>query len=175
MKPFTKISMLLLAMITIFSCNKLDELTEFDITQDFSTAVNVNVVEDSAGAAQTWSQSSTINLATNDEIQSNLDLIQDVKLNSLTFKVINFTGVEGAIATEASISFGDTVIAVADITLEDSTTIYSIGSSSELNAIANDLKNATQISATVSGTVTSTPVQFDVFISLDVTTTIDVL
>ena len=175
MKTFTKISMLLLAMITIFSCNKLDELTEFDITQDFSTAVNVNVVEDSAGAAQTWSQSSTINLATNDEIQSNLDLIQDVKLNSLTFKVINFTGVEGAIATESSISFGDTVIAVADITLEDSTTIYSIGSSSELNAIANDLKNATQISATVSGTVTSTPVQFDVFISLDVTTTIDVL
>ena len=76
--------MLLLAMITIFSCNKLDELTEFDIT------------------------------------------------------------------------------------LEDSTTIYSIGSSSELNSIANDLKNTPQISATLSGSVTSTPVQFDVFMSLDV-------
>lgn len=89
--------------------------------------------------------------------------------------MINFTGVEGAIATEASLRFEDTVISVADINLEDSTTIYSVGSSSELNAIGNDLKNATQITATVSGSVTSTPVKFDVYISLDVTTTIDVL
>ncbi len=175
MKYFTKTSMLMLAMITIFSCNKLDELTEFDITQDFTTTVNVDITEDSEGAAQSWSQSSTINLASNQEIQANLDLVQDVQINSLTFKIINFIGIEDAIATEASLGFGDTVIAVADINLEDSTTIYSVGSSSQLNAIANDLKNAAQITATVSGTVTSTPVKFDVVISLDVTTTIDVL
>ena len=137
--------------------------------------VYVDVIEDSEGAVQIWSQSATLDIASNDQIQENLDLIQDVKISSITFKIINFTGVEGAVATEASLSFGDTVIEVADIELEDNTSVYTIGSSSELNAIANDLKNATEITTTASGTVTSSPVKFDVFISLDITTTMDVL
>ena len=175
MKLFTKISVLFLIAIAFYSCDKLDELTEFKITQDFSTTVNVDVIEDSEGDVQSWSQSSTIDIASNQDIQDNLDLIQDVRINSVTFKVINFTGVEGAIATEASLSFGDTIIEVSDIELEDSTTIYSIGSSSELNAIANELKNVSEITTTASGKVTSTPIRFDIYISLDVTTTIDVL
>ena len=175
MKKTSKTSVLLFAMITIFSCDKLDELTEFDITKDFSTTVNVNLIEDSDGTAQTWTQTSTINLETIEEIQSNLDLIKSIKINSLTFKVINFTGAEGAIATEASLNFGETVIAVNDINLEDSSTVYSIGSSLELSTIANDLKNTSQITATSTGTVSSTPARFDIVITLDVTTTIDVL
>ena len=175
MKKTTKTSVLLFAMITIFSCDKLDELTEFDITKDFSTTVNVNLIEDSDGTAQTWRQTSTINLETIEEIQSNLDLIKSIKINSLTFKVINFTGTEGAIATEASLNFGETVIAVNDINLEDSSTVYSIGSSLELSTIANDLKKTSQITATSTGTVSSTPARFDIVITLDVTTTIDVL
>jgi hypothetical protein len=175
MKLIKKINVLLLATITFFSCDKLDELTEFDITEDFSTTLNVTVIEDSNGTAQTWTETSTINLETNEEIQTNLDVIQGVKINSLTFNVINFTGAEGATATEVSLSFGDTVIAVADINLEDSITVYSVGSSSELNTIANDLKNTSEITATSIGTVSSTQVRFDLVITLDVTTTIDVL
>ena len=34
-------------MATAFSCDKLDELTEFNITQDFSSVVYVDVIEDS--------------------------------------------------------------------------------------------------------------------------------
>ena len=175
MKKFKKIGALFVAMTVLFSCDKFDDLTEFNITQEFNTTVNVNVIEDSEGATQSWSQSSTINLASNDQVQQNIDLVQDVRINSLTFKIVDFTGIEGAIATEASLSFGDTVIEVADIELEDNTSVYTIGSSSELNAIANDLKNATEITTTASGTVTSSPVKFDVFISLDITTTMDVL
>jgi len=102
MKLITKINVLLLATITLLSCDKLDKLTEFDITEDFSTTLNVTVTEDSNGTAQTWTETSTINLGTNEEIQTNLDVIQGVKINSLTFNVINFTGAEGATATEVS-------------------------------------------------------------------------
>lgn len=175
MKKLTKISALFIVTALLFSCDKLDELTEFNITQDFNTIINVNVTEDSEGATQSWSKSSIISLASNDQVQQNIDLVQDVRINSLTFKIVDFTGIEGAIATEASLSFGDTVIEVADIVLDDNTSTYTIGSSSELNAIANDLKNATEITTTASGTVTSSPIRFDVFISLDVTTTMDVM
>jgi hypothetical protein len=51
MKLIKKINVLLLATITFFSCDKLDELTEFDLTQDFSTSLNVTVIEDSNGTS----------------------------------------------------------------------------------------------------------------------------
>jgi hypothetical protein len=77
---------------------------------------------------------------------------------------------------DASLRFGDdTLIALEDINLEDSSTTYSVGTAQQLNTIANDLKNASEIMATVNGTVASSPVRFDVVIVLDVTTTIDVL
>ena len=47
----SKFSATLLATFTIFSCDKLDELTEFDLTQDFSTSLNVTVIEDSNGTS----------------------------------------------------------------------------------------------------------------------------
>jgi len=176
MCKFKNIGLFLIALITIVSCSKLDELTEFDISDNFKTTLNINVTEDSEGEPQSWSQSSTVDLADNNEIESSLDLIQDVKINSLTFKIINFTGVENATAIDASLRFGDdTLIALEDINFEDSSTTYSVGTAQQLNTIANDLKNASEIMATVNGTVASSPVRFDVVIVLDVTTTIDVL
>jgi len=175
MKIASKISLLLLTVITTFSCGELDELTEFDITQDFDTTINVDITDDSEGQPQSWSQSSTINLADNEQVQANLDLVQDVNINSLTFTIINFVGVENTMATEVSLSFGETVISLEDIDLQDNTTIYSLGTSSELNTIANDLKDTSEITATINGTVTSTPVKFDVVITLDVTTTFDII
>jgi len=96
-------------------------------------------------------------------------------INSLTFKILNFEGEENAMVTEASISFGDTTIDVEDINLNDNTTIYNLGTTAQLNTIANTLKDVSEITIAVSGTVSSTPVKFDVIISLDVTTTINIL
>ena len=175
MKIFAKISVLLLMMISVCSCDDLDELTEFDITEDFSATFNVNIPE---GESLTFTQTSSINIASNQEIQDNLDLLQNVTLNSLTYEINNFVGVEGATVTEASINFSGTTIAVADINLQESdtnNTVYPIGDSAQLNAIANDLENNTEITATVTGTVNAAPVQFDVIVTLDVTVTIDVL
>jgi hypothetical protein len=105
MCKFKNVGLFLIALITIVSCSKLDELTEFDISDNFKTTLNINVTEDSEGEPQSWSQSSTVDLADNNEIESSLDLIQDVKINSLTFKIINFTGVENATAYRCEFTF----------------------------------------------------------------------
>ncbi|WP_282030642.1 hypothetical protein [Winogradskyella eximia] len=178
MKIKTKLSVLLLIMITAFSCEDLDELTEFDITEDFTTTYNISVPEDSEGMPQSFSESATIDIAENEEIQDNLDLLQDVTLNSLSYEIANFSGAQDATLTEATLNFGSVSISISNINLQQSdidNTIYEIADTSLLNAIADALENNIAINASVTGTVSATPVVFDIIINLDVTATVDVL
>tara|TARA_R110002111_G_scaffold18_5_gene206 strand:+ start:1921 stop:2499 length:579 start_codon:yes stop_codon:yes gene_type:complete len=178
MKIKTKLSVLLLVMITAFSCEDLDELTEFDITEDFTTTYNISVPEDSEGMPQSFSESTTIDIAENEEIQDNLDLLQDVTLNSLSYEIANFSGAQDATLTEATLNFGSVSISISNINLQQSdidNTIYEIADTSLLNAIADALENNIAINASVTGTVSATPVVFDIIINLDVTATVDVL
>ena len=178
MKIKTNLSVLLLVMITAFSCEDLDELTEFDITEDFTTTYNISVPEDSEGMPQSFSESATIDIAENEEIQDNLDLLQDVTLNSLSYEIANFSGAQDATLTEATLNFGSVSISISNINLQQSdidNTIYEIADTSLLNAIADALENNIAINASVTGTVSATPVVFDIIINLDVTATVDVL
>jgi hypothetical protein len=177
-KISSKLGVLLLMIVSLWACEEIDELSEFDITEDFSTTYTINLPEDSNGMPQSFTQVETVNIASNQQIQDNLDLIQDVTLNSLTYEISDFTGVEDAVVSEASLSFADITIAIADIDLQasdDTNTVYTISNSEQLNAIANALETNNEITATVTGTVSATPVTFDVIVNLDVTVTIDVL
>ena len=78
MKITTKVGVLLLLMVTAFSCNDLDELTEFDVTQDFSRTFNVSVPEGAEGEPQSINQTSTIDITANQAIEQNIDLVQDI-------------------------------------------------------------------------------------------------
>lgn len=178
MKITTKIGALLLLILASFSCDDLDELTEFDITQDFSTSINISVTEDSEGQSQSISQSSILDITTNQEIEDNLDLIQDISVNELTYEITNYSGVDDAILSDGVLTFGSSTITVASINLQQSdldNTVYTINDTSVINAVANDLENNSMINMTVSGTVSATPVVFEVLIYADITTTIDIL
>ena len=177
MKITKQLSLLFLVMITAFSCDELDELTEFDITDDFSTTVTITALENEG----MFNQFTTIDLGSNPEISDNLSLIQNISLNSLSYEISNFSpgeGAEDAVITEASLTLGSTTISVENINLktsDDNNIVYDIEDVSLLNAIANSLESDTAITASVNGTVDSTPVTFDVIINIDVTVTIDVL
>ena len=177
MKITSKITALFLIIMTITSCDKADELTKLDFKNDFSTTINVDITEDSDGEPQNWDEtSSTINLASIEEIQA--DLIDNVRINALKFEIDNFVGEDNSVVSEASISFGTTEISVSNINLQEydaNNTVSSIGTAAELNAIATALKTTPEIIARAKGTISSTPVKFDVIITLDVTTTVDVL
>jgi hypothetical protein len=178
MKITKALNLLLLVMLTAFSCDALDELTEFDITEDFSTTFNIDVPNAGEGMSATFMNSATIDLASNQDIQDNLDVIQNVTLNALTYEIMNFSGAEGAMITEASLNLGSTTISVAAIDLQQSDTdneVYTITDTSLLNAIASALESSTAITASVTGTVNATPVTFDVEINLDVTVSVDLL
>ena len=145
MNKFKTLSIFCLTLLTLVSCNELDELTEFDVSQNLDATLRVDITEDSGGEPQNWSAATSVDISDNAEIQANLDLIESVMINSLTFKILNFEGEENAMVTDASISFGDTTIDVEDINLNDNTTTYNLGTTAQLNTIANTLKDVSQI------------------------------
>lgn len=160
----------------IFSCDKLDELTEFDINEDFNTTINVALTEDSEGEAVNLAKTAIINIAGNQDIQDNLSLIQDVVINSITYQIDNYVGGDDVTVTSASLSFASTVISVADINLKqsnDGNTVYTISDAAQLNAIGNYLESNSSVNVTLSGTISSTPAQFNVKITMDTTVTVD--
>lgn len=173
-----KINLVLLLILTVFNCSEIDKLTEFDVTDDFNTTIEISIPDNDGGNSITLSESSTIDIATNAEIKKNLNLIQDITINSLTYEVSDFTGAENATITNVSLNIGETTIAVNDVNLkqsDDNNTIYSIENASQLKSIAAYLKNASSVTVTLSGTLSATPVTFDVIIELDSTFTIDVI
>lgn len=174
----TKISILLLALVTVLSCDELDKLTEFDVTEDFRTSVSIVLEDNNGGMASSLNESSTIDIASNQDIKDNLDLIESITINALTYEISNFTGASGTTITQASINFADQSIAVDDINLSEAdsnNTLFTISDSDKIGNIATYLKTNNVLTVTVSGTVSNTPASFDVIVDLDATVKIDVI
>jgi len=171
-----KFILLLLVMTTAFSCDEVGELTDFDITDGFAETFTIAISGDSDDMPQSFTETVSIDLASNQDILDNIDLIENVDLNSATYEISNFVGMEGTTVTEASINFSGIFISVENIDLQQSdidNTVYTIADSSVLNSIADILQNNTSVIATMTGTVDSAPVTFDVIVTLNVTVTVD--
>ena len=162
----------------VCSCDALDELTEFDINQDFETTIHVVLTEDSEGEPVPITETSTIDISSNQEIQDNLELLQNVSINIITFQVDNVIGTEDARITNINLNFANTSITIDDLNLkqsDDNNTIYTINDSVQLNAISNYLENNTNMTITLNATISEAPAQFQLQLTLDTTVTVDVL
>ncbi len=179
MRFFSKNRLLFLtAMITLSSCDKVDELTTIDISQDFEDTVNVVLTENSEGAAIAFEQSTTIDISSNTRIKENLKLIESVSIESFTYQFSNFDGVDGVMLSDASITVADITIAIDDVAIDTASsagTIYTLTDASFLEAMAISLKNNPAITATFAATISSSPVTFDITFTIDATVTIDAL
>lgn len=167
MKFPLKITYLLLIISMIFSCDKVDELTDIDVTEDFEATVNVDLTEDSEGAAIGFEKSKTIDIASNEEIKENLDLIEAVSINSFTYQFMNYEGPDGGMLSDASISIEGATIAIDDVDIDaasSASTVYTLTDTSFLEALAASLKNNPEVTVTLGATISSAPVSFDVAI-----------
>ena len=176
MKFLSKITCLLLMIITVLSCDKVDELTNFDVTEDFDTTISVDITEDSEDIG--FEESITIDIASNDRIQENLKLIDEVSIASLTYQFMDYDALDAVTLSDASITMAGITIEIDDIDVEAASsagTVYTVTNTSLLEAIASSLKNNPEVTATFAATISSSPVSFDVIVTLDATVTIDVL
>lgn len=176
MKHLIKISALLFITTIIYSCDAVDELTQFDVDGNFTAAILVDIEKAEEGEEQSFEHTGTINITENQDVQDNINLIENISITQLSYEFENYSGVSGAIITSASISFGNTVIGVNDLNIEqldNGNIVFNVTNASQLNAIANALQSNPELTITISGTIDQSPATFTTQITIGAIFTVD--
>ncbi|GGZ77485.1 hypothetical protein [Algibacter mikhailovii] len=174
----TKATLLIILLLNVLSCDEIDKLTEFDVRDNFESVFRISESANSEGQPVSITETVTVDISTNQEIADNLNLIQSIAIESITFKIENFSGNDNITLSNASIAFNNEIITLEDINLssaEGSGTVYNIGTASNYNTIANILKNDPSVTAKISGTISEIPVSFDLRLKVDLKVVIDVI
>ncbi|MCH4553624.1 hypothetical protein [Aestuariibaculum lutulentum] len=171
-----KLPVLATILFTFFSCEELDKLTEFNVSDNFGTTLEISIPED---ASTTWSQEVSVDLASNEQVQQNLDYVQNVTITNLSFEITDYVGAVDTQLTEVSINIAGTSITINEAiilkTADDNNQTFPIGTKEQWAIIAAYLKQAESVTATLTGIVSATPVEFNVVIDVKATITIDVI
>ncbi|WP_336092361.1 hypothetical protein [Leeuwenhoekiella sp. CH_XMU1409-2] len=154
-------------------------MTEFDADETIIKDLTITVAE----GETTFSESVSISID-NEDVQDNLDKIENVQIEKLTYQIISVSGTEDVIASgsfsAASSSFpwfsysdGDTVNLTAAAAAG---TVYEIEvDQTFVDAFEADLRNGATATLSASGTVSDAPVTFVVRITADVKVTVDAI
>lgn len=138
--------------LTLFSCDTVDDLTEVTFNTSLTEKIAVHVNQTS-GTATSFNESIVLNLD-NTDTHDYLNDINNISINSLSYKIINFSGdPTGVIDVEF---FVDGVSLLTDDfivkTKADSGQIFEVTNTTQLNQIASALKNQQQVTAKYEGT-----------------------
>lgn len=169
----------LLALAVVFSITSCDEELG---NIDFSTVINKTIavhVDQTTGTAHAFDTSELMSLD-NADTHDYLNQIESISINSLSYKLQNFTGDEtGTVDVTFYIDnlalYTDTGINVKNTV--DAATLVTITDTAFLNQIANALVNNQQVTAKYIGNATcdAAPMDFEVAVTLDITVTANAL
>ncbi|RMB58590.1 hypothetical protein EAX61_09845 [Dokdonia sinensis] len=164
----------ILLFSTFIACDDVDELTEIDTTFTMTESFDV-AVQAGDDELQSFTETATFNLAEDDDVADNLSSIEEVTINSLTYRFSNVVGI-GARITSAQLSVGSTTISLAAVTPSDAgSQVFTVADTAALNTIATALRNNPQATVTYSGEVADAPLAFTLTASMNVTVVVDVL
>ncbi len=175
MKHITLFTFSLILSLMFLSCDEDNEIEEVDFNQTISTALIVDLPDDSAGDPVTFAEVEAIDFSTVQQIQDNIDDIQNSTIDALSFEIENYTGASNIMATNASLEFNNTILQLQDIDLQQAdsnNTIFPIDDPAVLTALESALQSSnTTMTVILNATLNSTPVYFEVVFYLDVTVT----
>ncbi len=177
MKNLIKFLAVLVLIFGYTSCDEIDKLTEVDLSTTVTENIPV-IVDDGAGESVNISNSIDINIG--DYIDAAyLSKIEEVKINSMTYKVINFSGDTAGVMTVDLMA--DSVILdtqTGEVVKDhaDMATVFPIDDTAALSIIANNLKNGSNVTFAVDGTsINDGGMSFEIEITLSLKITADVL
>lgn len=159
------------------SCGSLDDVLELKVENSLTESIPVSVLQ-TASTAVAFDLSSTVNLNTGDLAQY-IDKISAIKINTLTYKFIDFTGnADGTIPT-GTLKFDDVVIGeLTDFNISAAAvagTTFEITDAVKLNLIASNFVNNAEVTVKLIGTVLSEAgaMDFKVEVFMNMTATIN--
>ncbi len=163
--------------LLITSCDSLSDAVELKVENSFTETIPVNVAQTTATAVA-FDLSNTVDLNAGNLAQYK-DKIQAIKINSLSYKFIDFTGNSEGTIPSGSLKFDDVVIgelsnfniAVAAI----AGTTFELADAGKLELIATNLLTNSEVAVKLAGSVLSEAgaMDFKVEVSVNMTATIN--
>ena len=162
----------LVLVLSFSTCDELDELTEIDVDTSVTERITVNI---DSGENVPINSTVKVNID-NPDTHEYLNKIEKVKINSLTYKAVNFSGpgTDGVITVDL---MADSVILATHTGIRPFDEIgveYLITDEATLTSIANKLKNGLDVVMAAVGTSSSeSAFSFQIEITLDLEVTVD--
>ena len=173
MKKTIKYLAILTILISFTSCETIENLADvtFNTTLTDEIVVHINQTN---GPSTPFDMTQTISLD-NSDTHDYLSNIEEVNINSLSYKIINFTG-DPAGSIEAEFFVDNVSLLANDFTVKtqaDASTIFEVTNTTQLNAIAIALKNGQSVIAKYQGTALCDAADMD--FTIEVTVGIEVV
>lgn len=154
--------------IALSACNITDTPVELNVTNSITKDIAVSVNQ--TNGSQSLSETTTVNLS---DIVSNVGDITEVKINSLSYKFKDFTGNTAGRVESISLKINNSEFATGtdiDPSKQESFTV----DSSTFADLENILKNDSQTTLAVAGTMQSNAgdMSFNIEITIDLTVTL---
>ena len=140
---------LILSVLTFASCDEIDELTKVDFNSTLTQEVSVTLSENNASI----SESLTIRLADNEDIEPYLNQIESITVTSASYVIKDYDGIEAATGS-ITVNTNSEVFGPFQHTFfadDQNNTKFSFEASS-LNALGSSLNSNNQLNLNVNGT-----------------------
>ncbi len=173
MKTFMTYCAVFMVMFSFTSCDKIDELTEYDFNTTLTKSFDVTVDE----GENAFSDAINVNIS-NSDTQDYLDLLQDVNITSFTYQITNFNGDTEGTIVGSFLADGQILETYNGVVSDEVGIEVSVTDVSALNTIAGKLKNDTVngVSFALTGTGNCNPAMtFTIDITIGLAITADVL
>lgn len=139
-----------LAILGMYSCDEVAELTEFDFDTSITEEFTVPLTDDNTELNGSF----LVNLEDNEDVSEYLGNIEAIEITDASYTIINYVGAEEATgsisATAASQTFGP--YNHTFFTDVQNATVFEFEDTSKLNTVANSLLNNNQVEVQFSGT-----------------------
>ncbi len=152
MKKLIKIFVVLLISFSFNACDEAEDLLDVKIPASINENIIVQI-DDTNSSWDTYSKSVLLSIDTGD-IHKYINKIKDVKVNKLSYKIINFSGdptgkVKGSFTIDnTNINLENEIVVKTEA---DKATVFEITNVDELNEIGEELKKNKRFTARYSG------------------------
>jgi hypothetical protein len=157
------------------SCNLFDKADDVTFTTTLDQTFNVD--EEAEATDKAYSQQLVVDATADPQINKYKNKIKRFTVNKVTYKIINYSGGEITF-NNGSVSFSSSGASIADVVATisnlDLQAAYNSGTEYELTLspdaitkIQNYLKASKAVKVYLAGTLSQTPVAFDVEVKLD--------
>lgn len=166
------------AILSLASC-ELD-----DVSFDSTLEENILVIEESEGTNVAYEETIVLDATTDPDINKYKSKIKGFKIRKLSYQIVNYNGQPAVF--NGSLSFGDasqtSPIVLASVTNLDIQQAYNLSqvyelslNQADIDKIAALLKEDKAVKIYLTGTLSQTPVTFEVNVIMDVTVEADAL